>query len=114
MKVVVAITAPQRLASIRAALHTFGSCQMTVTDLLQAIPEGRRRRVEIYRGTKTPLTFAPRVRLEIVAETLDAYDLMRVIAAATAGDPPAEATVWITHVDALASIRTGLRVLPAR
>lgn len=112
MKVVMAITQPQRLASVRAALYAFGSCQMTVTDLLQTIPAGRRRN-EIYRGVQTPLTFAPRVRLEIVAENLDAYDLMRVIAAALAGDPPAEATIWLVHVDALANIRTGLRNLPA-
>lgn len=108
MKVVMAITQPQRLDSVRAALLAFGSCQMTVTDLLQTIPEGRRR-AEIYRGVKTPLTFAPRVRLEIVAENLDAYDLMRVIAAVLTGDPPAEALVWLVHADVLANIRTGLR-----
>lgn len=112
MKVVMAITAPQRLDSVRAALHTFGADRMTVTDLLQAIPE-HRRRIEIYRGMKTPLTFAPRVRLEIVADTRDAYDLMRVIASAIAAEPPAEATVWVIQVDAVANIRTGLRRIPA-
>jgi nitrogen regulatory protein PII len=118
MKVVMAITTPQRLASVRSALLAFGARQMTVTQILSAVPEGRRR-TEVYRGTRAQLSFVPRVRLEIVADSRDAYDLMRVIAAALREGADASAwrgesaTIWVVHVPAAADIRTGLHQIQA-
>lgn len=111
MKVVMAITSPQRLDSIRTALHFFGADQMTVTKILQSIPRSQWR-TEIYHGVRVPRALVPRVRLEIVAGNLDAYDVMRVIASAAAAEPPAEATVWIVPVYSAFAIRTGMHQPP--
>lgn len=99
MRLVTVIILPHRLDEVRAALRAFGISQCTVTPVLQTAGRGR---PEIYRGVASERTLHPRAKMEIVADDLDASDIMRVVAVTIAGT----GTIWITHLDQAVSIRT--------
>lgn len=101
MKLVSAIIPAEELGSVRTSLRAFGFSQLTVTYVVQFADDSP---AEVYRSKRVVQPQRTRARLDIVVHSLDAHDIIRVIAATVSG----RMTAWITGVDCYVSIRTGL------
>jgi nitrogen regulatory protein PII len=99
MKLVSAIMPTEELGSVRTSLRAFGFDQLTVTYVVQFTEDSP---PEVYKSKQMIQHQQTRARLDIVADDIDAHDIMRVIAATVSG----ATTAWITRVDYCVSIRT--------
>jgi len=108
MRQISAIIAPSRFDAVTDALAALGVGGITATQLLgHSLDE---LDVEVYRGRVSGRNLVPRIRLDLVADDLDADDLVRVIRSAAA---PADGHIWVIPVDTLARVRTGERGVDA-
>ena len=105
MKLVTAIIKPFKLDEVKEALGTVNCFGMTVTEVKGF---GRQRgRTEIYREAEYVIDFVPKVRVDIVADDVDAKRIVDAIVEAARTGKIGDGKVWVTAVDDLVRVRTG-------
>jgi len=105
MKLVTAIIKPFRLDDVKEALRTLPISGMTITEVKGF---GRQRgHTEVYRGAEYTVEFIPKVRIEIVADDLDAKRVADTIVMAARTQSIGDGKVWVSPVEEVIRVRTG-------
>jgi nitrogen regulatory protein P-II 1 len=108
MKLVTAVIPPHHLAPVHDALRRFGVHGLTVSEVFE---QGSAGHEELHRGRRTT-ELSPHLRLDVLADDIDAGDLVRIIRRVVL-DTSAGARAWVTPVDAAVRVRTGQRGVDA-
>lgn len=107
MKLITAVVKPHVWEDVRAALETLGVTGMTVSEVSGF---GRQKgHTEVYRGAEYEVGLVPKIRVDIVADDLDADDLVRAIVRTARTGRIGDGKVWVTPVDSVVRVRTGER-----
>ena len=107
MKLITAVVKPFKLDEVKEALGTVNCFGITVTEVRGF---GRQRgRTEVYREAEYVIDFLPKVRIDIVAEDVDAKRVVDAIVEASRTGQIGDGKVWVTTVDDLVRVRTGER-----
>ncbi len=107
MKLITAIVKPFKLDDIRAALESFGSDGMTISE---AAGYGRQHgHSEVYRGAEYQVDTVPKTRIEVLADDAEAEDVVAVIVTAARTGKIGDGKVWVSPVDQVVRVRTGER-----
>ncbi len=105
MKLVTAIVKPFKLDDVKAALETLGVVGLTVSEVRGY---GRQKgHTEVYRGAEYTVDLVPKVRVEVLADDLDADKVVDTITEAAHTGKIGDGKVWVTPVDARWSHRDG-------
>ena len=105
MKLITAVIKPFKLDDVKSALESFGVHGITVTE---ASGYGRQKgHTEVYRGAEYTVDFVPKVRLDIVADDLDAKRVADTIVMAARTESIGDGKVWLTPVEEVIRVRTG-------
>ncbi|MGJ3508206.1 P-II family nitrogen regulator [Enemella sp. A6] len=107
MKLVTAIIRPERVSVVQNALEEFGVNGLTIS---QAGGYGRQRgHRQVYRGVTYSSDLLPKVRLDVVADDMDAMQICRVVLDAARTGNPGDGKVWVTTVDEVFRVSDGTR-----
>ena len=105
MKLVTALIKPFKLDDVKDALRTLPIHGMTITE---ARGFGRQAgHTEVYRGAEYTVEFVPKIRLDIVADDLDAKRVADAIVTAARTQSIGDGKVWLTPVEEVIRVRTG-------
>lgn len=105
MKKIEAIIKPFKLDEVKEALHEIGVSGMTVTE---AKGFGRQKgHTELYRGAEYIVDFLPKVKLEVVVESVMAERVVEAIAGAAQTGRIGDGKIFVTDVERVIRIRTG-------
>jgi len=105
MKLVTAIIKPFRLDEVKEALRALPIHGMTITEVKGF---GRQAgHTEVYRGAEYTIDFVPKVRIEIVADDLDAKRVADTIVMAARTQSIGDGKVWVCPVEEVIRVRTG-------
>jgi nitrogen regulatory protein P-II 1 len=105
VKAVVAVIKPFKLEDVKEMLESVGVRGMTVTD---ARGFGRQRgHTEMYRGAEYQVDFAPKIRVEVIAEDDHVDEVVKAIVAGARTQSIGDGKVWVLPVDNIIRIRTG-------
>ena len=111
MKLVTAVIKPFKLDDVKAALEVLGVQGLTVSEV-QGF--GRQRgHTEVYRGAEYTVDLVPKVKLEVLVDTLDADKVVDAIVEAARTGKIGDGKVWVLDVDVLVRVRTGERAADA-
>jgi nitrogen regulatory protein P-II 1 len=107
MKLITAVIKPHQLDEVKEALESFGVSGMTISE---ASGYGRQRgHSEVYRGAEYTVDFAPKVRVEVLVDDIDAADVIAVILKAAQTGRIGDGKIWSVPVDDVVRVRTGER-----
>jgi nitrogen regulatory protein P-II 1 len=107
MKLITAVIKPHKWEDVREALETFGVTGMTVSEVSGY---GRQKgHTEVYRGAEYDIALVPKVRVEIIVDTLDADEVVNTIVSAAQTGRIGDGKVWVSTVDSVVRVRTGER-----
>ncbi|GHG55488.1 MULTISPECIES: P-II family nitrogen regulator [Streptomyces] len=107
MKLITAVIKTHQLDAVKDALQTFGVHGLTVTE---ARGYGRQRgHTEVYRGAEYTVDFVPKARIEVLAEDVDAEDIVDVIVKAARTGKIGDGKVWVVDAGTVVRVRTGER-----
>jgi nitrogen regulatory protein P-II 1 len=107
VKLVTAIVKPHKLDEVKEALQELGIQGLTVSEVRGY---GRQRgHTEIYRGAEYQVEFVPKVKLEVLASSEQADDVVDTIVKHAASGQVGDGKVFVTPVEAIVRIRTGER-----
>jgi nitrogen regulatory protein P-II 1 len=107
MKLITAILKPFKLDDVKDALQAFGITGMTVSE---ASGFGRQRgHTEVYRGAEYTVDLVPKIRLEVLVDSVDVEAVIDVIVKAAATGSIGDGKVWATPVEHVVRVRTGER-----
>ncbi len=107
MKLITAIIKPFKLDDVKAALEVLGVQGLTVSEV-QGF--GRQRgHTEVYRGAEYTVDLVPKVKVEVLADALDADKVVDAIVEAARTGKIGDGKVWVTEVGTLVRVRTGER-----
>jgi nitrogen regulatory protein P-II 1 len=105
VKLVTAIIKPFKLEEVKDALRGMPIHGMTITEVRGF---GRQAgHTEVYRGAEYSVDFVPKVRVEIVADDLDAKRVADTIVMAARTQSIGDGKIWLTPVEEVIRIRTG-------
>lgn len=105
MKKVEAIIKPTRLDAVKEALTAMGIKGMTISEVKGY---GRQKgHTEIYRGAEYVVDFVPKIKIEIVVETEQAAEVVRVVRATANTGKIGAGKIFIIPVEQVIRIRTG-------
>ena len=105
MKLITAIVKPFKLDDVKTVLKDAGVAGMTVSEV-----QGFGRQAghtEVYRGAEYTIDFVPKVRIEVLADVMDAERIADAIADAARTGKIGDGKIWISDVDRIVRIRTG-------
>lgn len=107
MKLVTAIIKPFKLEDVKIALENLGIQGLTVSEVSGF---GRQRgHTEVYRGAEYTVDLVPKVRVEVLVDTLDAAKVVDSVVEAARTGKIGDGKVWVTEVDTVVRVRTGER-----
>ena len=107
MRLITALVKPFKVEDVKEAVLKAGGAGLTLTE---ARGFGRQRgHTEVYRGTEYTIEFVPKVRVEVLADEMDAEDIATAIVEAARTGKIGDGKVWISPVDAIIRVRTGER-----
>ena len=105
MKLVTAIIKPFKLEEVNEVLRGLPIHGMTITEVRGF---GRQRgHTEVYRGTEYTVDFVPKVRIDIVADDLDAKRIADAIVMAARTQSIGDGKIWLSPVEEVIRVRTG-------
>src|SRR5262245_11163193 len=105
MKIVMAIIKPFKLDEVRDALTGIGVHGMTVTEVKGY---GRQKgHTEIYRGAEYPVSFLPKINIDVADATEQVAQTSDTITTATKTDGTEDGKIFVLSLDAAVRIRTG-------
>jgi nitrogen regulatory protein P-II 1 len=105
LHLVTAIIKPHKLDDVKTALREAGVLGMTATEVKGFGRQGGK--TETYRGAEYTVDFLPKVKLEIVVDSVDAERVIGVITGAAQTGKIGDGKIWAVSVDSLTRIRTG-------
>lgn len=107
MKLITAIVKPFKLDDIKNAIESAGISGMTVSE---ASGYGRQRgHTEVYRGAEYRIDLVPKVRIELLVNDEQVYDVVDLIVAAANTHRIGDGKIWVTAVEEVIRVRTGER-----
>ncbi|HJQ02532.1 MAG TPA: P-II family nitrogen regulator [Jatrophihabitans sp.] len=107
MKLVTAIIKPFKLEDVKIALENLGVQGLTVSEVAGF---GRQRgHTEVYRGAEYTVDLVPKVRVEVLVESVDAAKVVDAVVEAARTGKIGDGKVWVSEVDAVVRVRTGER-----
>ena len=107
MKLVTAIIKPFKLDDVKIALENLGIQGLTVSEVSGF---GRQRgHTEVYRGAEYTVDLVPKVRVEVLVDSIDAAKVVDAVVEAARTGKIGDGKVWVTDVDAVVRVRTGER-----
>jgi nitrogen regulatory protein P-II 1 len=105
MDLITAVIKPHRLDDVKRALRGIGVLGMTVTDVKGFGRQGGQ--TETYRGTEYSIEFLPKVRIEVVCDSIDTDKAVDAIVSAAQTGKIGDGKIWVSAVDRVVRIRTG-------
>lgn len=102
VKIVTALVRPHALDAVRRALERHAVLGMTISEV-EVREQGR---VEIHKGARVEVGFAPRLRVETVVDDEIVERLLDQLVADLDGG---EGQLWVRHADLVLRVRTGER-----
>ncbi|MCY7288943.1 MAG: P-II family nitrogen regulator [Cryobacterium sp.] len=107
MKLITAIVKPFKVGDVRDALQEIGVQGLTVSD---AQGHGRQGgHTEVYRGAEYQIDFVPKIRMEVLADDVDAPHIIETIVTAAHTGKIGDGKVWVVDVEEVVRVRTGER-----
>ena len=107
MKLVTAIIKPFKLDDVKAALEVLGVQGLTVSEV-QGF--GRQKgHTEVYRGAEYTVDLVPKVRVEVLVDTVDVAKTVDAVVEAARTGKIGDGKVWVTTLDTVVRVRTGER-----
>ena len=106
MKLITAIVKPFKVDDVKDALKAAGVAGITVSEV-----QGFGRQAghtEVYRGTEYKIDFVPKVKIEILVATDQVDAVVDVISSTARTDKIGDGKVWVTPVERIDRIRTGI------
>ena len=107
MKLITAIVRPHKVEDVRNALRAVGVRGVTISDV-QGYGH-QRGHIEVYRGAEYQVDFVPKIRMEVVANDVDAPLVMQTIVTAARTGKIGDGKVWVQNVEEVVRVRTGER-----
>ena len=105
MKLVTAIIKPFKLDEVREALSGIGVQGITVTEVKGF---GRQKgHTELYRGAEYVVDFLPKVKVEVVVNSMDVDRCVDAIVTAARTGKIGDGKIFVTPVERVVRIRTG-------
>ena len=111
VQLVTAVIKPHRLEEVREALVAAGVTGMTITEVKGFGRQGGH--TETYRGAEYTIDFLPKIKVEVVANELDADKVVELIASAAQTGKIGDGKIWTVPLDRLVRVRTGERDVEA-
>ncbi|HSS12185.1 MAG TPA: P-II family nitrogen regulator [Acidimicrobiales bacterium] len=102
---ITAIIKPFKLEEVKEALRGAGLLGLTVSEVQGYGRQGGK--TEVFRGSEYKLDFVPKVKIEVLVESSQAYKVMELIAATARTGKIGDGKVWAADLDQLMRIRTG-------
>lgn len=105
MKLVVAVIKPHKLDEVKEALRDVGVQGLTTTEV-----EGfgrQRGHTEVYRGAEYQVDFAPKVKVEVVADDDQVQGIVDAIVKAARTGKIGDGKIWVVPAEQVVRIRTG-------
>ena len=99
MKQITAIIKPFKLEEVREALAECGVTGLTVTEV--------KGHTELYRGAEYVVDFLPKVKVEVVVNTVDVDRCVDAIVTAARTGKIGDGKIFVTAVEKVVRIRTG-------
>jgi len=105
MKQITAIIKPFKLEEVREALAECGVTGLTVTEVKGF---GRQKgHTELYRGAEYVVDFLPKVKVEVVVNSVDVDRCVDAIVVAARTGKSGDGKIFVTAVERVIRIRTG-------
>ncbi len=105
MKMITAIIKPFKLEEVREALADCGVTGLTVTEVKGF---GRQKgHTELYRGAEYVVDFLPKVKIEVVVNTVDLDRCVDAIVNVARTGKIGDGKIFVTPVERVVRIRTG-------
>src|SRR6516164_1608809 len=106
MKLITAIVKPFTLDDVKTSLQDAGVLGMTVSEIQGY---GRQKgHTEVYRGAEYSVDFVPKVRIEVVDDSIVDKVVDSIVQAARTGKI-GDGKVWVSPVETIVRVRTGER-----
>lgn len=105
LHIVTAVIKPHMLESVKDALRGAGVAGLTVTEVKGFGRQGGH--TETYRGAEYQIDFVPKVKVEVLCESIDAEKITELIASSARTGKIGDGKIWISPVDRAVRIRTG-------
>lgn len=105
MKLVCAIVNPFSLDQVLESLVRIGIRSLTVTDTRDY---GQKGHTEIFRGAEFTAKFRLMNRIEVAVAAHQVEGVVKAILSAAKTDRPGGGTIFVTQLDCVLSIQTGL------
>jgi nitrogen regulatory protein P-II 1 len=104
---ITAIIKPFKLDEVKEALRGAGALGLTASEVQGYGRQGGK--TETFRGSEYTVEFVPKVRIEVLVETVDVDKIIDVIASAAQTGKIGDGKIWSHDLDRLMRIRTGER-----
>ena len=111
VQLITAVIKPHKLEEVKDALQEFGVSGLTITEVKGFGRQGGH--TETYRGAEYTIDFLPKIKVEVVANELDADKIIDVIADAAQTGKIGDGKIWASSVDRVMRVRTGERDVEA-
>ena len=105
MKLVCAIVKPFKLDSVLEALAGIGIRSLTVTETKGY---GQKGHIELYRGAEFTAKFLPMAKIEVAVVPHQVDKVIQAIHQAARTDFAGDGKIFVSELDCVLSIRTGL------
>ena len=102
---VTAIIKPFKLDEVKEALRGAGLVGLTVSEVQGYGRQGGK--TEVFRGSEYKMEFVPKVKIEVLVDSTEAYKVIELIAAAARTGKIGDGKIWAVDLDQLMRIRTG-------
>ena len=102
---ITAIIKPFKLDDVKEALRAAGVGGLTVSEIQGFGRQGGK--TEQWRGTEYKTEFVPKVKVEVIVDSIQAYKIMDLIADAARTGKIGDGKIWATDLDRLMRVRTG-------
>ncbi|MGH9170285.1 MAG: P-II family nitrogen regulator [Acidimicrobiales bacterium] len=107
MRLVVAVIKPLKLDAEKDVLKERGVRGLTMTEV-QGF--GRQKgHTEVYRGAEYTIDLVPKVRIEVVVDDGDVFDVVEAIVQAARAGKIGDGKVWVMELEQVVRVRTGER-----
>lgn len=106
MKLITAVIQPYKLDDVKAALEAAGVRGLTVSE---ADGYGRQKgHTEVYRGAEYTVDLVPKKKIEVLVDDADLDQATEAIVTAAQSGKIGDGKVWITPVESVIRVRTGV------
>jgi nitrogen regulatory protein P-II 1 len=103
--VVTAIIKPFKLEEVKEALRGAGLVGLTVSEIQGYGRQGGK--TESFRGSEYKMEFVPKVKIEVLVESVQVDKVIDLIASAARTGKIGDGKIWAYDLDRLMRIRTG-------